>query len=232
MLMVRNGWLTRLKRGIYSRSGPALGDVQVHSLSIATRMVTPSAISHWSALHHHGLTEQVPRIITAFTPKKVVTPSMRGGCRHSRKERHAWVVAGVRYEYVTVKKEHFFGIEDVWIDEFSKVPITDRERTMLEVFISARMLGGIGEALGIIEQHLDSLAVRKLVEYAWRYGKISIAKRLGWALERAGVSESVLEPLLKISATGFHALDPACPHRGVCDRRWMIQNNLREEEVR
>lgn len=232
MLMVRNGWLTRLKRGIYSRSGPAFGDVQVHSFSIATRMVTPSAISHWSALHHHGLTEQVPRIVTAFTPKKVVTPSMRGGCRHSRRERHAWVVAGVRYEYVTVKKEHFFGIEDVWIDEFSKVPITDRERTMLEVFISARMLGGIGEALGIIEQHLDSLAVRKLVEYACRYGKISIAKRLGWALERAGVSESVLEPLLKISATGFHALDPARPRKGVCDRRWMIQNNLRGKEVR
>jgi predicted transcriptional regulator of viral defense system len=47
MLMVRNGWLTRLKRGIYSRSGPALGDVQVHSFSIATRMVTRHSQYAW-----------------------------------------------------------------------------------------------------------------------------------------------------------------------------------------
>ena len=77
MLMVRNGWLIRLKRSLYARSGPAFGDVQVHSFAIATCLVTPSAVSHWSALHHHGLTEQIPLVVTAFTPKKVVTPSMR-----------------------------------------------------------------------------------------------------------------------------------------------------------
>ncbi len=71
MLMIRNGWITRLKRGFYARSSPALGESQVHSFTIATHLVTPSAISHWSALSHHGLTEQIPRVITAFTPKKV-----------------------------------------------------------------------------------------------------------------------------------------------------------------
>ena len=114
----------------------------------------------------------------------------------------------------------------MWVDEFSRVPITDKERTVLEVFISTRMLGGIGEALGIIEHHLHSLAIDKLVSYACRYGKISIAKRLGWTLERAGVSQSVLEPLIKIPATGYHVLDPGRPHQGPCDSRWMIQNNL------
>ncbi len=231
MLMVRNGWITRLRRGFYARSGPALGDAHIHSFAVATHLVTPSSISHWSALHHHGLTEQVPRVVTAFTPKKVVTPSMRRGPHANRRQRHAWVIEGVRYEFVTVKKDHFFGIEEVWVDEFSRVPITDKERTVLEVFISTRMLGGMGEALGIIEHHLHSLAVDKLVSYACRYGKISIAKRLGWALERSGVSQSVLEPLIKIPATGYHVLDPARPHRGTCDSRWMLQNNLVGDEI-
>lgn len=226
IIMVRNGWLTRLRRGIYARSGPALGDIQIHSFAIATHLVVPSAISHWSALHHHGLTEQVPRVVTAFTPKKVVTPNMRRGRHANGGKRHAWVIDGVRYEYITVKKENFFGIEKVWVDEFSRVPITDRERTVLEVFISSRMFGGMGEALGIIENHLPSLAVDKLVEYACRYGKISVAKRLGWALEQADISESVLEPLLKMPATGYHALDPSRPRREACDKRWMIQVNL------
>jgi predicted transcriptional regulator of viral defense system len=46
MVMVRNGWLKRLRRGIYARSGPALGDILIHSFAIGTHMVEPSAISH------------------------------------------------------------------------------------------------------------------------------------------------------------------------------------------
>ncbi|MCD6183038.1 MAG: type IV toxin-antitoxin system AbiEi family antitoxin domain-containing protein [Thermovirga sp.] len=226
MIMVRDGWLKRLRRGMYIRSGPALGDIQIHSFAIATHLVVPSAISHWSALHYHGLTEQVPRVVTAFTPKKVVTPSMRRGHRFNNGKKHAWVINGVRYEYITVKRENFFGIEKIWVDEFSRVPITNCERTVLELFISPRMFGGMGEALGIIENHLPSLAVDKLVEYACRYGKISVAKRLGWVLEQAGASEAVLEPLLKIQALGYHVLDPTRPRRGSCDKRWMIQVNI------
>ena len=228
MLMVRNGWLTRLKRGIYARSGLTPGDIQVHPFSIATRLVVPSAISHWSALHHHGLTEQIPRVVTALTPKKVVTPSMRGG-KNINRGKHAWVINGVRYEYVTVKGDNFFGIEEIWVDEFSRVPITDRERTVLELFVSPKRFGGIGEALGVIENHLSSLSVERLVEYACRYGKISVAKRLGWALEQAGVSEPFLKPLLEMPATGYHALDPSRPRRGFCNKRWMILVNLGRE---
>lgn len=224
--MVRDGWLTRLRRGLYAREGTVPGEIQIHPFAIITHLVRPSAVSHWSALNHHDLTEQVPRVVTAFTPKKVVTPSMRGGQNGRGRGPHAWEIDSVRYEYVTVKQEYFFGIEKVWVDENSSVPITDRERTVLETFISPRMFGGIGEALGIIENHIRNLDPNKLVAYSCRYGKISVAKRLGWALERVGVPESVLEPLLKIPATGYHALDPTRPHLGPCDRRWMIQENL------
>jgi len=223
--MTQNGLLTRLRRGLYATSEVASGRPQAHPFAIATHLVTPSAISHWSALSHHGLTDQVPHIVTAFTPRKVVTPSMR---RRDLKTsaRHAWEVAGVRYEYISVKKDHFFGIEQVWVDENSRVPITDRERTVLETFISPRRFGGIGEALRLSESHTQELQADRLVEYAIRYGKISVAKRLGWALELAHVDESVLLPLLKIPATRYYALDPARPSRGPCDRRWMIQDNL------
>lgn len=224
--MVKNGLLTRLRRGLYSVSEVAPGQAGVHPFVIATRLVTPSAISHWSALNHHGLTDQVPRVVTAFTPKKVVTPSMRGSDRKSRR-RHAWEVAGLRYEYVTVKREHFFGIDHVWVDENSRIPITDRERTVLETFVSPRIFGGIGEALSTLHDHVDSLDSAKLVTYARQYGKISVAKRLGWALEQAGAPESVLQPLLTVPASGYyHPLDPSRPPGGSCDERWMIQNNL------
>lgn len=225
MIMERNGWIVKLRRGFYVRSAAANGGVQVHPFAIATALVKPSAISHWSALHHHGLTDQIPRVTTAFTYKKVVTPSMRSNDNGSTSGRHAWIIEGIRYEFTTVKEEHFFGIEEVWVDEFSRIPITDKERTVLETFISPRKFGGIGEGLEIIEANLNSLDIPKLVEYAQKYNKISVAKRIGWSLENAGVDTSVLEPLLNMPATGYHALDPTLPHRGSCDTRWMIQNN-------
>jgi len=97
-----------------------------------------------------------------------------------------WEIEGVRYEYVIVKPEFFFGVEEVWVDQNFKVPVTDRERTMLEGFASARMFGGLGEVLGILEEHLCEFDIDKLVGYALHYGKSSVIKRLGWALEQAG----------------------------------------------
>lgn len=66
-----------MRRGLYTTIGMESVANITHSFLIATHLVQPSAISHWSALQHHGLTEQIPQIITASTPTKVVTPSMR-----------------------------------------------------------------------------------------------------------------------------------------------------------
>lgn len=229
--LAESGWLVRLRRGLYARSGILPGDVHVHPFAIAAHLVSPSAVSHWSALNYHGLTEQVPLIITAFTPKKVVTPSMRGSGKKIS-ERHAWEIAGVRYEYVTVKREHFFGIEEVWLDEHFKVPVTDRERTLLETFISVRMFGGIGEALGVLENHIHELDLEKLTAYALRYGKSSVVKRLGWALEQAGAGEGVLAPFLESPVSGYRLLDPTRAAQGPCNKRWMLQENLKGETNR
>ncbi|ETR70320.1 MAG: hypothetical protein OMM_08899, partial [Candidatus Magnetoglobus multicellularis str. Araruama] len=109
MNMVRKGLIHRLRQGVYTRTEVTLGNMQVHPFSIATHIVSPSAISHWSALHYHGFTEQIPQIINAFTSKKVVTPGMRG--KNPSDGRHAWIIDDIRYEYITVKKDYYFGIE-------------------------------------------------------------------------------------------------------------------------
>ena len=71
MNMVRNGLIKRLRQGIYTRTEVTAGNIEVHPFSIATYIITPSAISHWSALHYHGFTEQIPRIINALQLKKL-----------------------------------------------------------------------------------------------------------------------------------------------------------------
>ena len=227
-----SGWITRLRRGMYAITGPLAGDLHIHPFVVATQIVQPSAISHWSAMHHHGLTEQVPRGVSAITQKKVVTPSMRKPSDEYHHGHHAWVIGGIRYEYVNVKPEHFFGIEEVWIDQNFRVPITDKERTILDLFANPRLFGGMGEALTVIEEHIQDIDLRLLVDYAVRYGMDSVAKRVGWTLERAGVTDEIIAPLAAIPTSGFRILDPTRPHNGPCDKRWGIQNNLEQEILR
>jgi predicted transcriptional regulator of viral defense system len=234
--LAAGGWLLRLRRGLYAGMGRLPGEVEVHPFAVATNLVSPSAISHWSALHHHGLTEQVPRQVTASTPKKVVTPSMRTGQSQNlevedrpagrRAARHTWQINGVEYEYYTITSGRFFGIEEIWVDEHFRVPIYDKERSFLDCFAAPRHFGGLGEALGILEEHAGELDLEKLTQYALRYGKASVAKRLGWALDRAGAPRRVTAPLAKLPMDGMRLLDPTRPRGGRFDERWMVQENL------
>lgn len=223
--LTRSDWVTRLRRGLYAIGDGPMRGAAPHPFAIATRLIAPSAISHWSALQHHGLTTQVPRAVTAITTRKVVTPSMRqpgvenAGC-------HGWTVDGQRYEYVSVKQSDFFGIDNAWVDQRFRVPITDRERTVLDCFITPERFGGIGEGLAILDEYLGTLDMPKLVDYALRHGKGSVIKRLGWGLDRAGAPESTLAPLKNVSVNGYRPLDPGLPRRGPCRGPWGIQENL------
>lgn len=221
--LVNTHFLLRLRRGLYAGMGSLPGEIQTHPFAIATKLVEPAAISHWSALQLHGLTEQVPQIVTTSTPRKIYTPSMRLG---ARVEKHGWNIEGVRYEYVQIKPEHFFGIESIWIDERFQVPVTDKERTVLDLFVFSRMFGGMGEAFSILEQALPSLDIKKLVNYTLRYNKKFTIKRLGWALESCGIALEELQPLLEVPVNSYCSLDPNKAKMGIYHKRWMIQENI------
>lgn len=225
--LTKKGWLIRLRRGLYAGFGILPGQIQTHPFAIACRLVQPSAISHWSALQYHGLTEQIPQIVTATTTGRTYPPSVRKKEHQSRDMKHAWEIAEVRYEFITVKEAHFFGIENIWIDENFLIPITDKERTLLDVFVNLKMFGGFGEALGIVESSLYGIDIKKLVEYAIRLDNKSVIKRLGWALDYFGVSKKLVAPLLRVPVKSYCRLDPCGPAVGVYEKRWMILNNLK-----
>lgn len=224
--LAKHHQVLRLRRGLYVAIGLLPDKTETPPFVISAFLVQPSSISHWSALQHHGLTEQIPQIITASTPNKIVTPSMRSKNTHPH-AKHAWEIDGIRYEYMVLQKNHYnIGLEKIWVTEHFLISITDKERTILDVFISPKLFGGMGEALEILENALPDIDIQKLVGYAVRYGKKSVIKRLGWSLEHLGVTSKVLLPILKIPMNFYCRLDPAKPRLGPCDKHWMIQNNL------
>jgi predicted transcriptional regulator of viral defense system len=218
------GWIVRLRRGLYAGTGQLPGGVDVPAPVLARALVSPSALAHWSALAYHDLTDQVPVVVTLITPKKVVTPSMRGA--GSDTGRHVWRVAGIECRFVTVSEKRYgIGLEWAWFDQRFRASITDRERTVLDLFAMPSRFGGIGEGIAVLDRAGDTLDIPKLVEYALRYGEIAAAKRLGWALERSGVATTELRPLLELPAVAYSPLDPGRSRRGGHDRRWMLTLN-------
>ncbi|NIA06922.1 MAG: hypothetical protein GWP14_04655 [Actinobacteria bacterium] len=217
----RNGWIVSLRRGLYAlSSGVVPGVTPAHEFEIAMALVDPAAISHWSALHHHGLTEQAPRTIFVLTTTEANVPRVKKGTH----KKSGYAIGDAAYQFIQVKQKRFFGTEKVWVNE-GRITITDPERTLLDGLSMPKHCGDFAEVLHAFEVRGNDLDVTRIVDYALRLDAAT-AKRLGWVLESQGVTKERLRPLEQRVVKGYRKLDPTGPRKGRCNRRWMIQENL------
>ena len=218
----RNGWIVSLRRGLYAISPTVPGVTPAHEFEIAMALIDPAAISHWSALHYHGLTEQVPRRVFVLTTTKSSVPRTRGpGVKHGPR---GYPVGDTIYQFVQVRPERFFGTEKVWIGE-ARVQITDPERTLVDGLTMPQYCGDFAEVLHAFEMRRGALNLPKIIDYALNLDAAT-AKRLGWVLEHQGIEPSKLDKLAALPVKGYRKLDPTGPRKGPCAAHWMIEENL------
>lgn len=223
--MSRSGWLARLKRGTYLVQSSLLSE-EIHPFAIAQALVSPMAISHWSALSHHGFTTQIPPIVQASTPVKVVTPEMRSGKAYRPRGTATWQVLNIEIEYIHIKENKLWGFAYDWLSKWHRVPITDPERTLLDLIIRSDLFGGISMAIETINTNLEKIDLPKLVNYAIRYDVGSYIKRLGWILEISDVQDDILHLLLDYRTQNYYLLNPQGQKQGSPIARWKLYNNL------
>ncbi len=224
--LAQSGWIEILKRGTYAVKSPLYsGDIP--PFAIAKALVYPMAISHWSALAHHGFTTQNPTMIQASTPIKVVTPEMRQGEAYRPRGRASWRAFDLEFEFIYVKKDWFWGFQKQWVNSWAQVDITDRERTVLDLIARPELFGGIRAVIEILESALVQIDLNRLVAYAVRYDVGAVIKRLGWLLERMGADANLLLPLRTYPVTGTILLDPTQPRSEKIDSSWQINENLK-----
>ena len=218
----KNNWIVSLRRGLHALSPTVPGVAEAHEFEIAMALVDPAAISHWSAFHHHGLTEQVPRTVCVLTTTGTWIPRATGRQGYAR---GSYAVGDTTYRFVQTKPDRFFGAAKVWVGD-ARVSVTDLERTLLDGLAMPQHCGDFAEVLHAFRVGMARLDTERIVDYAVRLG-VTTAKRLGWVLESQGVTPAELEKLRALPIKGYRTLDPTGPRRGPCNSRWMVQENLR-----
>lgn len=217
--LVRTGWLVRLRKGLYALSSAIPGISPAHEFEVAMALADPAAISHFSAMHHYELTDQIPRQVFITTTMGNWIPRGRKGSGHA-----GYCVGDTVYQFIRIKPERLFGTEKVWIEE-SRVTFTDMTRTLIDGLTMPQYCGGIAEVLHGFQVARDRISLDQIADYALRLDNAT-TKRLGWVLEHIGFERLKLTALQQVEVTGYSKLDPTGPREGPYNRYWMIQENL------
>jgi predicted transcriptional regulator of viral defense system len=216
--LARQGWLTRLRRGIYypipletmSAEETTVEDPWI----MADKVFHPCYIAGWTAAEHWGLTEQL------FRSTFVATTA------HIRAARQ--ILFGAEFRIARISPARLENLSSVWRGP-ARVNISSPERTIVDVLRTPSWIGGtrhLGEVLVRFHEEVRD-PERKLISSLTDHGNGAAAKRLGF------LEESLLKPspwLIKqlqgMRTKGVIKLDPASRDRGHLDSRWGLWVNI------
>lgn len=216
--LAKKGWLQRLKHGFYTivplsstTATPAIENVW----PLAMDLFRPAFISGWSAAEHWDLTEQI------FNSVSVATLSPQ--------RKSIQVIGNIKFCTRTLKKEQFFGTKTVWFGS-KAVEIADPSRTLIDILDLPRFGGGGRHTVDIVSQywHADIHNPDLLLEYALRYKRGAVLKRLGFLAEKfnAPVSKEWLQSCQNKISKGISYLDPDGPKSGNIISKWNLRINF------
>lgn len=164
-----------IKRGVYLPVSSRFlkGEEFLGDYAMFIPSIFPDAyIGGWSALSHHGLTEQLFRDICLFVPKPLF--------------KKARVVHNHKFILFTRNSDLSWGIDIVWVEN-NKLLVSDMERTIIDIFMRPESGGGLRHSIDCLKEYLNHHQnIPKLIDHLKKIDNGSLFKRLGF------VSEAIL----------------------------------------
>lgn len=213
----KDQYIIPLIKGTYAVSNTLLPGSPLHPYEIANGLIQPGAISCWSAMQFHKLTDQI--IHNTF----ILTPYLEASKNSSA---YSYIINGHEYTLIRVLPKNYWGITSTYIDT-TKVYITDLERTLIDGFVRPRYCGGISEVITGVAAAAERIDVNRLFEYS-QQSSHSVQQRLGWTLERLEVL-SELQVQLRDQVKSFKTyakLNPEGQNVGARNKVWKIMENM------
>jgi len=212
----RKGILTAIKRGVYFysplESGPAGSSINEFLIPSVFFPRGNYYIGYSTMYNYYGFTDQI------FQTMYVLNTSLQ-------REK---TIGNMRFKMIKISPRRMYGFEKIKIKD-TEVIVSDKERTLVDMLYFSGPVGGLKIAFDILrEQAKDrEIDVSKLIKYAVGFPNVSSRKRIGFALEQAGLSDKMLRSLLKsVEKTSLVTLYPSKSRKGKINRKWMVIENV------
>ena len=189
-------------------------------------------LSHGSAVHLLGLTQQQPRTIYVNKeqsekpqPEGVLTQESidRAFSRPQRRSNYVFRIGGYSIVLISGKAT---GREGVTTDQVTGLPTTCLERTLIDITVRPRYAGGVfqvAEAFKTAVSEIDSsklLIILEKLNYRYPYHQA-----LGFYLDRAGASKEILGQLRDYGTNFAFYLDYSMANPSF-DESWRVFHPL------
>ena len=169
--LVRKGWLARAGHGKYLLIPPEWGATptgESNVLALASQLTSDGYIAFSTAAAHWGLTTQLRNVIWVVTRT------------HARNRRIN--DSEVRFARLPIKA--MFAIERVDVYGYP-VPMSDREKTVLDCIAYPDRAGGIAEASAILAKAARRWQWEKAIDYLERLGNTALIQKVGYLCDAA-----------------------------------------------
>jgi predicted transcriptional regulator of viral defense system len=160
------------------------------------------------------MTEQIPQIVFV----------------QSTRRKQPLEVLGMRFRFITVKEDHFFGISRITLDG-KPIHVTNREKTLLDAAARTDLSGGIVQLAQALRAAHADIDWPQLDGYLERWGGGAVVKRLGYLLEMMNLPipdrQVRLERWQGMLSQGISPLEPGANATGHTVARWRLYVNVK-----
>lgn len=178
--LTTDGWLIRLKRGLYAISDLSnRGFLSLSPYVVANLLVTKSYISFESALSYYGMFDQLTDKVISISQTRYKTAQLNAA----------------KYSFVTVQEKWFFGWQEVIIDT-QTVRIATAEKALIDMIQFHKSKYSVDMVIEKLQLHQENIDIRKLDDYLGKMSASTI-KIFGILYDFLGVDSSRLYELIK-----------------------------------
>ena len=169
--LVQQGWLTRIKRGVYVLSDfSSRGSLSISHLAVVNHLVADSYVSFESALQFHGLFDQLLTTTTAV----------------SLSQYQPVEIDGFTYVFVKTNPKYYYGWEEHILDG-QRTNIAHVEKAMLDLLQFHRTVYSTDLVLEILRNHQEAIDTRRLVDFGLR-ANLTTRRILGFLMDLSTIN--------------------------------------------
>lgn len=222
--LIKRNIIVRLKPGKYVIIPQELGKSvkYIGDWYVAAREIVKSPhyyISYYSAMDIQNMVTHPITKVYVTTPKR----------EHKKKR----IVGNATFEFILANVKSIWGIKNFWATNSEQVRISDIERTVIDCLYRPKYCGGVLEIVKGLWMKKQEIDFEKLLDYAIRFKKIVVIKRLGYILESLSLQDTGdLAKLRTRINNKYYVLDPLLFTKDTYKNSWKLIANIGPEEMK